>query len=31
MSIALIITDRDVQALRHSIETELKGATPVWI
>ncbi|MCB0549045.1 MAG: glyoxylate/hydroxypyruvate reductase A [Phaeodactylibacter sp.] len=31
MSIALIITDRDVQPLRRSIETELQGATPVWI
>lgn len=31
MSIALIVTDRDVQPLRQSIEAELQGATPVWI
>jgi len=31
MSIALIITDRDVQPLQRCIEAELQGATPVWI
>ncbi len=31
MSIALIVTDRDVTPLQRSIEAELHGATPVWI
>lgn len=31
MSIALIVTDRDVAPLQQGIEAELRGATPVWI